>query len=1086
MMRRSYNIALMTGLILSLVPGSQALAFLPFQQQANDVAYVSPDGYVAGKLDTDTQPFTSIAEALEAGASELRIAAGTYEEGQLDFATGGTVTLRSWDGGLGAGKRLDTDALIELRAHVRIDKGTRVVLAEGAGAFRLEGNLLVPDGELDVRGHTLEIEGDKMHVAARSKITDSALASTSQNCGGGLAFSGGNNTEIFYETSADNDYRATTVTHILRKDSGGRTSFNTSGTPATNLPPLEPNFLDILAMPCMTVEDNEGGQENGGEQGIDLLAELDILDIEGSYAQFDGEFLMSGVSSIGGGATQPVRQTVQVGFSRDPNDFTQANGEFFTSGGDVEVFGDFCLGCTDVDDQSASDALFSLDFNGEHTVVGDFRVNADTDPSDENVDEENRNRYFLGGECGVLREEDDRGGLFLNGDYWFEGTGDRFDDLDFLELKQGLRGTIFFIGDGDEPQNVWQRQDEDAFFCDVVMASRSDDNEGILLQSDAWQNEDGRLTLEHGVIDVGAVSSDWIVQNPGLEKDLKERNNSARGEGVVDLGSRDSYINGEVERRVEFGNATGGVVTGGYLFPVGASGEEGGPVGTRDVDFFRPLLLQFPDDLGRSELARVDYRQDLASGQCTLPPGGMVVDAFVGERRDNNDDNVITIPEEGMLTLDTVSDQFWQLEFDRIPSFDPNVRVEASELPNVFDIKSLRLIQWDCDCTNPRLAGVYDTEQDGTIDDPSFAVNDYINGVPNLTQEGVQVKNCNIIGIASNFLINPINLPPIGDVAPVQVINATGEDLDVRFQKQEEGFPEIYVRNLRGEDATHFVPFPSGTHQIDVFPGGNGATNPLAMGTHTLPAEPGQFIIEMDRSGNVTLIPRTDAQRVSQNANEVDFSMYVHEKEYEGINLIGRYRLASQDSPLGSFAFSQDTDDNGFTEYTSVPPEALIFELVDGDTGMQINAFKVDLSDKQGQAQTFAVRNTNGGGKQASFKLLTFSAGGAPITSDNVTSLDADADLPNTFALHGNYPNPFNPSTTIQFDLPETAMIHIEVVDLLGRTVLVTSEQQVKAGANQSMKLDASRLASGTYFYRLIAQSQNLRMIDTGRMVLVK
>ena len=65
----------------------------------------------------------------------------------------------------------------------------------------------------------------------------------------------------------------------------------------------------------------------------------------------------------------------------------------------------------------------------------------------------------------------------------------------------------------------------------------------------------------------------------------------------------------------------------------------------------------------------------------------------------------------------------------------------------MFDAKGLRLVQWDCDLTNPlmppsnpRLAGIYDLEDDETdTDDESFAVNDRINGVLNLTQEGVEV-----------------------------------------------------------------------------------------------------------------------------------------------------------------------------------------------------------------------------------------------------------------------------------------------------------------------------------------------------------
>jgi hypothetical protein len=71
--------------------------------------------------------------------------------------------------------------------------------------------------------------------------------------------------------------------------------------------------------------------------------------------------------------------------------------------------------------------------------------------------------------------------------------------------------------------------------------------------------------------------------------------------------------------------------------------------------------------------------------------------------------------------------------------------------------------------------------------------------------------------------------------------------------------------------------------------------------------------------------------------------------------------------------------------------------------------------------------------------------------------------LPSEFALKGNYPNPFNPSTSIRFDLPETADVRIVVVDMLGREVIALPVQTFAAGANRNVQIDASRLASGTY-----------------------
>jgi hypothetical protein len=95
-------------------------------------------------------------------------------------------------------------------------------------------------------------------------------------------------------------------------------------------------------------------------------------------------------------------------------------------------------------------------------------------------------------------------------------------------------------------------------------------------------------------------------------------------------------------------------------------------------------------------------------------------------------------------------------------------------------------------------------------------------------------------------------------------------------------------------------------------------------------------------------------------------------------------------------------------------------------------------------------------------------------------------ELPEAFALLGNYPNPFNPSTTISFDLPATAEVSIEIYDMLGRRVMVMPAQSIQAGAKRSLQVNASALASGSYFYRVIAKAEASTMVDSGRMLLVK
>lgn len=169
------------------------------------------------------------------------------------------------------------------------------------------------------------------------------------------------------------------------------------------------------------------------------------------------------------------------------------------------------------------------------------------------------------------------------------------------------------------------------------------------------------------------------------------------------------------------------------------------------------------------------------------------------------------------------------------------------------------------------------------------------------------------------------------------------------------------------------------------------------------------------------------------------------------------------------------------TEYLGLPLGEHLVEVVNAADNTQIDVYRFDLSVNQ----TFILL-TSGLLEDGSFTLIGFDALGNPIPSAIKTSVDAVEATPSTFTLHGNYPNPFNPTTTLRFDLPETAWITVEVIDLLGRTVLTTPAQQREAGSNRTVALDASGLASGTYLYRVRAQTAQNTQLRTGRMTVIK
>ena len=90
--------------------------------------------------------------------------------------------------------------------------------------------------------------------------------------------------------------------------------------------------------------------------------------------------------------------------------------------------------------------------------------------------------------------------------------------------------------------------------------------------------------------------------------------------------------------------------------------------------------------------------------------------------------------------------------------------------------------------------------------------------------------------------------------------------------------------------------------------------------------------------------------------------------------------------------------------------------------------------------------------------------------------------LPTKYDLSQNYPNPFNPSTKIDYDLPFDSHVSLKIYDMTGREVMSVINNEAQQAGFYTIQLNASNLASGTYFFRLVANDN----IFTKRMVLLK
>ena len=90
--------------------------------------------------------------------------------------------------------------------------------------------------------------------------------------------------------------------------------------------------------------------------------------------------------------------------------------------------------------------------------------------------------------------------------------------------------------------------------------------------------------------------------------------------------------------------------------------------------------------------------------------------------------------------------------------------------------------------------------------------------------------------------------------------------------------------------------------------------------------------------------------------------------------------------------------------------------------------------------------------------------------------------LPRKFALQGNYPNPFNPSTRIVFDVPKQTTVSLTIYNALGAEVADVLENVTYQPGTHEISFNGANLATGVYFYRFRTPEFN----SVKKMVLLK
>jgi len=89
--------------------------------------------------------------------------------------------------------------------------------------------------------------------------------------------------------------------------------------------------------------------------------------------------------------------------------------------------------------------------------------------------------------------------------------------------------------------------------------------------------------------------------------------------------------------------------------------------------------------------------------------------------------------------------------------------------------------------------------------------------------------------------------------------------------------------------------------------------------------------------------------------------------------------------------------------------------------------------------------------------------------------------VPDEFILSQNFPNPFNPSTIIQYGIPEDGRVLLEVFDITGQKLFTLVDEEQISGFHQ-VQFENSVLPSGVYLYRIVAGE----FVDYKKMILSK
>ncbi len=310
-------------------------------------------------------------------------------------------------------------------------------------------------------------------------------------------------------------------------------------------------------------------------------------------------------------------------------------------------------------------------------------------------------------------------------------------------------------------------------------------------------------------------------------------------------------------------------------------------------------------------------------------------------------------------------------------------------------------------------------------------------------------ENAEILSIDFNGYVNATNYPywsatPMANIDPV-----TGSASAIYNQvSTTSGQSTAYIYS--DESST----FGTGWHSYEM---GNSAVSDLQNAISQ-----GWFAIGIhDRDGSATYFINFDGW------NEDNPPFLIVNYQYVTPVELSTFAAASADGNVTlNWTTSTETNNSGFEIERKAGDERFV---------------KVGFAAGSGtttQARSYSYTDENPGSGTYTYRLKQVDFNGSCSYSDEVM---VNVNSPIRYTLEQNYPNPFNPSTKIKYSIPDDGLVKLRIYNLLGEEVFTLVNAVQKSGRYEVV-FDASKLASGVYYYRIEAQ----KYTSVKKMILIK